>query len=132
MFSIFGFRYVKIEGYTEEIRDGDFTAVAVYTDMEETGDFTCSNPLINQLVKNSRWSQKGNFMDVPVDCPTRERNSWTGDCQIFVRTASCFMNVYPFFEKCLTDMALEQFKSGKIGITFPSTSSVHDLSLIHI
>ncbi|RHP34327.1 alpha-L-rhamnosidase [Lachnotalea sp. AF33-28] len=126
MFSIFGFRYVKIEGYTEEIRDGDFTAVAVYTDMEETGDFTCSNPLINQLVKNSRWSQKGNFMDVPVDCPTRERNSWTGDCQIFVRTASCFMNVYPFFEKCLTDMALEQFGSGKIGITFPSTSSVHD------
>lgn len=126
LFSIFGFRYVLVEGYEGEIRPGDFTAIAVYSDMEETGDFTCSHSLINKLVENSRWSQKGNFMDVAVDCPTRERNSWTGDNQIYVRTAIDFMNVYPFYEKWLQDQAIEQYASGKVGITFPSTSSIHN------
>lgn len=112
--------------FTDEIRAEDFVAVAVYSDMEETGDFTCSHPLINKLVQNSRWSQKGNFLDVAVDCPTRERNAWTGDNQIYVRTASYFMNVYPFYEKWLQDQAIEQYASGKVGITFPSTSSVHN------
>lgn len=124
--SIFGFRYVKVEGYGEEIKAGDFTAIAVYSAMEETGSFACSNELINKLVSNSIWSQKGNFMDVPVDCPTRERNAWTGDAQVFVRTACTFMNAYAFYEKWLQDQSLEQFVSGKVGITFPSTSSVHD------
>ena len=124
--SIFGFRYVKVEGYEGEIRPGDFTAIAVYSAMEETGRFSCSNDLINKLVSNSIWSQKGNFMDVPVDCPTRERNAWTGDAQVFVRTACTFMNAYSFYEKWLQDQSLEQFASGKVGITFPSTSSVHD------
>lgn len=125
-FSIFGFRYVKLEGYKVEIQPGDFQAVAVYSDMPETGDFTCSNPLINQLVRNSRWSQKGNYMDVPVDCPTRERNAWTGDAQIYARTATDFMDVYTFYEKWMQDQAIEQYESGKVGITFPSTSSVHN------
>lgn len=126
LFSIFGFRYVLVEGYNEDINEGDFTAIAVYSDMEETGSFICSNLLINKLVLNSFWSQKGNFMDVPVDCPTRERNAWTGDAQIYVRTAADFMNVYSFFEKWLKDLSLEQYASGKVGITFPSTSSVHN------
>ena len=127
IFSVFGFRYVLLEGYEEvKIRPGDFTALAVYSAMEETGDFTCSNPLINKLVENSRWSQKGNFLDVAVDCPTRERNAWTGDNQIYVRTATDFMNVYPFYEKWMQDQAIEQYASGKVGITFPSTSSVHN------
>lgn len=125
-FSIFGFRYVLLEGYEGEILPGDFTAIAVYSDMEETGDFTCSHPGVNKLVKNSRWSQKSNFMDVAVDCPTRERNAWTGDAQIYVRTAANFMNVYSFFEKWLYDQKIEQYASGKVGITFPSTSSVHN------
>ena len=127
LFSYFGFRYVLLEGYDEaHIAPGDFTAVALYSDMEETGDFTCSNELVNQLVKNSRWSQKGNYLDVAVDCPTREKNAWTGDNQIYVRTATDFMDVYPFYEKWLRDLALEQYESGKVGITFPSTSSPHD------
>ena len=123
-FAVFGFRYVLIEGYSEAV-DG-FEAIAVYSEMEETGDFSCSHPLINQLVKNSRWSQKGNFLDVAVDCPTRERNAWTGDNQVYVKTAADFMDVYLFYEKWLADQAVEQFSSGKVGITFPSTSSVHD------
>ena len=127
MFSIFGFRYVLVKGYDKDrIVPGDFTSIAVYSDMEETGDFGCSDPRINQLVKNARWSQKGNFMDVAVDCPTRERNAWTGDSQVYSRTAADFMNVYPFFEKWLQDQAIEQYESGKVGITFPSTSSIHN------
>ena len=130
MFSVFGFRYLLLEGYEEDILSGDFVAVAVYSDMEETGKFTCSNPLINKLVENSMWSQKGNFLDVPVDCPTRERNAWTGDNQIYVRTACYFMDVYAFYEKWLQDQAIEQYESGKVGITFPSTSSVHNVEAL--
>ena len=121
-FAVFGFRYVLVEGDCE----GNFEAIAVYSDTERTGWFSCSDPLLNQLAENSLWSQKGNFLDVPVDCPTRERNAWTGDAQIYVRTATDFMNVYPFYEKWLADLNVEQYASGKIGITFPSTSSVHD------
>ena len=125
-FSIFGFRYVKVEGYENDIQAGDFTAVAIYSFMEETGDFRCSNPLITKLEENARWSDKRNYLDVPVDSPTRERNAWTGDAQIFVRTACTFMNGYAFYEKWLKDQTLEQFESGKVGITFPSTSSAHN------
>ena len=121
-FTWFGFRYALIEG----IDNGEFTAVAVYSDMKETGDFRCSNPLINKLVENARWSQKGNFLDVPVDCPTREKNAWTGDAQIYVNTAAYFMDAEQFFTKWLADQRLEQYASGKVGITFPSTSSVHN------
>lgn len=126
-FSVFGFRYVLMDGYDEaNIRPGDFTAIAVYSDLPQTGDFSCSNELINQLVKNSRWSQKGNFLDVPTDCPTRERSAWSGDSQVYVKTASEFMDVYPFFEKWLQDLNLEQFPSGCVGNTFPSTNSLHN------
>ena len=121
-FAVFGFRYALVEG----IEDADFEAIAVYSDMEETGDFHCSNELINKLVENARWSQKGNFLDVPVDCPTRERNAWTGDAMIYCRTAAYFMDVQQFFKKWLCDQTIEQYASGKVGITFPSTSSVHN------
>lgn len=121
-FTWFGFRYALIEG----IDHGEFTAIAVYSDMEETGDFRCSNDLINRLVENARWSQKGNFLDVPVDCPTREKNAWTGDAMIYCPTAAWLMDVERFFTKWLADQRIEQYASGKVGITFPSTSSVHN------
>ena len=129
-FSIFGFRYVKLTGYEGSIEPGDFVAVAVYSACEETGDFVCSNPLINQLIKNSRWSQKGNFMDVPTDCPTRERSPWTGDSQVYCKTASLFMDVYPFFEKWMQDLNLEQMEDGKIANTFPSTNTIQNMEEI--
>lgn len=127
LFSIFGFRYVRVEGYAD-ICPEDFTALAVYSDMKQTGQFSCSDPRIDRLFQNCLWSQKGNFMDVPVDCPTRERNAWTGDAQVYVRTAGILMDVYPFFEKWMQDQTLEQYQSGKVGITFPSTSSPHQRS----
>lgn len=125
-FSIFGYRYVLVENYEGEIRPGDFKGIAVYSDLEETGDFSCSNPLINQLVKNSRWSQKSNFLDAPTDCPTRERSTWSGDSQVFCKTATDFMYVYPFFEKWMKDVELEQFESGCVGNTIPSTNALHN------
>ena len=121
LFAVFGFRYARVEG----IVDADFEAIAVYSDMEQVGNFKCSNPLLNKLVENACWSQKGNFLDVPVDCPTRERNAWTGDAMIYCRTAAYFMDVRQFFKKWLVDQTIEQYASGKVGITFPSTSSVH-------
>ncbi len=121
-FTWFGFRYLLVEG----IENADFQAIAVYSDMGETGDFRCSNELINMLVENARWSQKGNFLDVATDCPTREKNAWTGDAAIYCRTSAYFMNVKSFYEKWLKDQSIEQYASGKLGITFPSTSSVHN------
>ncbi|OCT11459.1 hypothetical protein A8709_07255 [Paenibacillus pectinilyticus] len=126
-FSIFGFRYVLVKNYPGEITPENFTAVAVYSDSDETGDFTCSNPLITQLVSNSKWSQKGNFMEVPTDCPTRERAGWTGDAQVFARTASDFMHVYPFFEKWMADVAAEQFADGSVGSTVPTVIGHHSM-----
>ena len=121
-FTYAGFRYTLLEG----VEDGEFEAIAVYSDMEESGDFACSEPLLNQLFRNVVWSQKGNFLDVPVDCPTRERNAWTGDAMIYCKTAAYLMDVRAFFKKWLKDQSIEQYASGKVGITFPSTSSMHD------
>lgn len=125
-FAIFGFQYVLVKSYPGEVKPEQFTAVAIYSDLEETGEFTCSNPWINKLVSNSRWSQKSNFMEVPTDCPTRERAGWTGDAQLYCRTASDFMNVYPFFEKWMADLAAEQFADGSVGSTVPTVIGHHN------
>lgn len=120
-FSFFGFRYVKLWGYDEKkIQSGDFTAIAVYSDLEDTFKFDCSNPLLNKLVKNTRWSQKGNFLDVPTDCPTRERAPWTGDAQVYCKTAAELMDVYAFFEKWMKDVANEQDEDGMMPSIAPS------------
>lgn len=122
-FTIFGFRYVLIKNYPGDIRKENFNAVAIYSVMEQTGTFTCSNPLIDKLVLNTIWSQKGNFVDVPTDCPTRERAGWTGDAQIFCRAASDLMNVYSFYEKWMADVASEQNATGSVGGAVPNVLS---------
>ncbi|WP_214073130.1 glycoside hydrolase family 78 protein [Mucilaginibacter sp. dw_454] len=115
-----GFRYIRIEGYPGDIKPEDFTATAVYSDMPPTGTFTCSNPLINQLQHNIQWGQKGNFLDIPTDCPQRdERLGWTGDAQVFSRTATYNMNAHNFFTKWLKDVALDQFKDGSLPHVIP-------------
>ncbi len=117
-FAVFGFRYAQIIGDVE-IDPADFTAIAVYSDLEQTGDFTCSDERVNQLVKNTRWSMKGNFLDVPTDCPTRERLGWTGDAQVFFHTGAYLMNTAPFFRKWLRDMEDGQYKNGLIPAVLP-------------
>lgn len=117
-FAVFGFRYVQIETDIE-IDPTAFAAIAVYSDMEQTGDFSCSNKLVNRLLENTRWSMKGNFLDLPTDCPTRERLGWTGDAQIFFDTGAYLMNTAPFFQKWLTDMADAQYKNGLLPAVIP-------------
>lgn len=117
-FSVFGFRYAEIETDVE-IDPSNFIAIAVYSDLEQTGGFTCSNEKVNRLVENARWSMKGNFLDIPTDCPTRERLGWTGEAQIFFNTAANFMNVAPFFRKWLLDLQDNQFPSGKLSAVIP-------------
>lgn len=115
-----GFRYVKVEGYTGALHPENFNAVALYSDMQPTGTFTSSNPLINQLQHNIQWGQKGNFLDIPTDCPQRdERLGWTGDAQVFSRTASFNMNVNNFFAKWLKDVAADQ-QNGVVPFVIPN------------
>lgn len=117
-FSIFGFRYALIE--TDVPFDpADFKALAVYSDMEQTGDFSCSNEKVNRLFQNTLWSMKSNFLDVPTDCPTRERLGWTGDAQIFFDTGAYLMNTAAFFRKWLRDVKDGQFKNGKLSAVVP-------------
>ncbi|MGE5518344.1 MAG: family 78 glycoside hydrolase catalytic domain, partial [Candidatus Dadabacteria bacterium] len=112
-FTFQGFRYIKVEGFPGELQPENFTAYALYSDMKTTGSFTSSNALINQLQHNIQWGQKGNFLDVPTDCPQRdERLGWTGDAQAFSRTASYNMDVKNFFTKWLKDVAADQLPSG--------------------
>ncbi|WP_419888406.1 glycoside hydrolase family 78 protein [Neobacillus niacini] len=107
-FTFHGFRYIAIEGL-EEFELENFTACVLHTHMEETGTFTTSNALVNQLQSNIQWSQRGNFLDIPTDCPQRdERLGWTGDAQVFVGTAAYNHNVALFFSKWLHDLASEQ------------------------
>ena len=117
-FAVFGFRYVQVEGDIT-ICPEDFSAIAVYSDMEETGSFVCSDERINRLVENTRWSMKGNFLDIPTDCPTRERLGWTGDAQIFFDTGAYLMDTAAFFGKWLKDMEDAQYKDGLLPAVLP-------------
>jgi alpha-L-rhamnosidase len=121
-FTFHGFQFIRIEGYPGDIiKPEDVTAVALYSDMKPTGTFTTSNPLINQLQHNIQWGQKGNFLDVPTDCPQRdERLGWTGDAQVFSRTATFNMNVNDFFAKWLKDVAADQSASGAVPWVIPN------------
>jgi len=101
------------------------TGVVLHTDLPDTGTFECSDPMINQLQSNIRWSQKGNFLEIPTDCPQRdERLGWTGDAQVFIRTAAFNMNVAAFFTKWLQDMEDAQFDTGGIPSTVPYCPSI--------
>ncbi|MEK6783327.1 MAG: family 78 glycoside hydrolase catalytic domain [Bacteroidota bacterium] len=119
-FTFQGFRYIKIEDYKGEINPDNFTAVALYSDMQPTGTFTSSNPLINQLQHNIQWGQRGNFLDVPTDCPQRdERLGWTGDAQAFARTATFNYDVHNFFSKWLKDVEADQI-DGNVPFVVPN------------
>ena len=120
-FTFFGFRYIKITGYTGELKPENFTAVALYSDMKPTGTFTSSNKLLNQLQHNIQWGQKGNFLDVPTDCPQRdERLGWTGDAQAFSRTAAFNFGVNNFFAKWMRDFEADQQPNGSIPFVIPN------------
>ena len=120
-FTIMGFRYAKVET-DADLTDAVFTAHAVYSDMAVTGEFTCGSDAVNQLVKNSIWSQKGNFCDIPTDCPTRERAGWTGDMGVFIETGLTLMDCYPVVEKWLAECRLNQYPDGRMANIAPPNS----------
>ncbi|MEI6949069.1 glycoside hydrolase family 78 protein [Paraflavisolibacter sp. H34] len=118
-----GFRYVKLEGYPGDIKPENVTAVALYSDMAPAGSFTSSNKLINQLQQNIEWGLKGNFLDIPTDCPQRdERQGWTGDAQVFYRTATFLRDVSNFFAKWMKDVAADQLPNGSVPNIIPNSS----------
>lgn len=120
-FTFQGFRYVKVEGYPGELASDDVTGVVIHSDMEPTGHFESSNPLINQLQHNIVWGQKGNFLDVPTDCPQRdERLGWTGDIQVFAGTACLNMDAAGFLTKWLRDLKADQLSNGSIPHVVPN------------
>lgn len=128
-FTFQGFRYVKLEEYPGHPEIDDFTGVVIHSDMETTGDFSCSNEMVNQLQHNILWGLKGNFVDVPTDCPQRnERLGWTGDAQAFSNTACYIMNTAPFFTKWLRDLAADQLENGGVPFVIPNVLNATDHS----
>ena len=122
-FTFHGFRFIRIEGWSGPINPDDFTAVALYSDMPKTGEFTCSNALINQLQHNIQWGQQGNFLDIPTDCPQRdERLGWTGDAQVFSRTAAFNRGTENFFSKWMKDVAADQHPDGSVPFVIPNVT----------
>lgn len=107
-FTFYGFRYVKVEGI-KQVNPNDFKGKVIYSDLERTGYIKTSDEKINQLIQNALWGQKGNFLDVPTDCPQRdERLGWTADAQVFTATACFNMDSLPFYEKYLHDLKVDQ------------------------
>ncbi len=112
-FTFHGFRYVELTGLVAKPAPADVTGIVLHSDIPATGTFECSAPLVNRLQKNILWGQKGNFLDVPTDCPQRdERLGWTGDAQVFARTACFNRDVAAFFTKWCLDLADAQTPDG--------------------
>jgi len=119
-FTFHGFRYVELTGVTEKPVPSDVTGVVLHSEIPQTGTFECSNALVNRLQKNIEWGQKGNFLEVPTDCPQRdERLGWTGDAQVFIRTACFNRDVAAFFTKWGIDMIDAQHEDGALPHVVP-------------
>lgn len=125
-FTFFGFRYALVEGL-EQVNPADFTGVVLYSDLRQTLQCETSSPKINQLMQNALWGQRGNFVDVPTDCPQRdERLGWTADTQVFVNTACYQMDCKDFYRKFMRDMRADQtlYYHGDIPMYTPSVKGM--------
>lgn len=122
-FSFQGFRYLQISGLSTNLDQIDCKAEVICTAMEDTSEFYSDNEKLNRLVENVKWSQIGNMLSVPTDCPQRERGGFTGDAQVFGKTAAWNQNVQQFFKRWLEACRLEQLPGGQIPIVVPYTES---------
>lgn len=120
-FTFHGFRYVEVEGWPGALTPDDITAIVIHSDLTRTGWFECSDPMLNQLHQNVLWGMRGNFLDVPTDCPQRdERMGWTGDIQVFASTSAFLYDVHGFLRSWLRDLAVEQAKfNGSVPFVVP-------------
>ena len=121
-FAIYGFRYAKVETDID-LSDARFTAVAVYSEMRQTGTFECGNNDVNRLFMNSLWSMRSNFCDIPTDCPTRERAGWTGDAGVFAPTAVYLADCLPVLRKWLGECRMAQRDDGLVQNIAPVNNS---------
>ncbi len=120
-FTYHGFRYVGVAGLPAPPDSTTITGIAVSSDLTQTGVLETSDSLLNRLQHNIVWSQRSNFLDVPTDCPQRdERLGWTGDAQVFARTAAFNMDVNGFFAKWLADLSTDQDPSGSVPWVIPN------------
>ena len=128
-YNFYGFRYIRLENWSDEVKKENFTAIVVHSDMKRTGYFECSDERVNKLFSNIIWGQKGNFLDVPTDCPQRdERLGWTGDAQVFIKTATYNYDVERFFIKWLADLRADQTDWGTIPHVIPNVFNADDNS----
>lgn len=121
MFTLFGFRYAMVEAEMD-LADAEFTAIAVYSRMPQTGFFECGHAGVNQLFHNTLWSMRSNFCDIPTDCPTRERAGWTGDAGVFAPTAVFLMDCLPVLRKWLGECRFAQEEDGLM----PNIAPIND------
>ena len=120
-FTFYGFRYIRLDSFPENADPMSLRAVTVYSDMERTGYIRTSDARLNRFFENALWSQRDNFLDIPTDCPQRdERMGWTGDAQVFAKTACYNYNAKKFFEKWLGDVRAEQRGNGSVPDTVPN------------
>ncbi len=119
--TFYGFRYLRIDKFPQkDFALEQFTAIVVHSRLKQTGRIETSDPMLNQLFQNILWGQKGNYLDIPTDCPQRdERMGWTGDAQVFCRAASYNFDVQRFFRKWLHDMSLSQRENGSVPDVIP-------------
>jgi alpha-L-rhamnosidase len=123
-FTFHGFRFAEVGGWPGEIKPGDVQAVVCHSDMRRTGWFKCSNEDVNRLHENIVWSLRGNFLDIPTDCPQRsERLGWTGDIQVFAPTACLLYDVQGVLKSWLADLAAEQLPDGGVPAVIPDVAS---------
>lgn len=113
-FTFHGFRYIKITGLTQAPSLDEIVAIPLMTEMKDLGSLETSNKKINQLLKNIKWSQRGNMLSIPTDCPQRERAGWTGDTQVFAPTALFNMDATALLKRWLESVRDEQRTDGQI------------------
>lgn len=130
-FTFHGFRYVELSGFDENMTpDLDWVkGIVQHSDFEKTGEFISSHKKLNQLQRNIQWGLKGNFFDIPTDCPQRdERLGWTGDAQVFAPTSIFINGVHAFWASWLQSVREEQFEDGWIPFTVPNVLGLNGSS----
>ncbi len=122
--TFYGFRYVRVDTFPGEVDPAAFSAVVIHSRLRRTGYLETSEPLLNQLFENIIWGQRGNYLDVPTDCPQRdERLGWTGDAEVFIGAACYNFDVREFFRKWLMDMRDSQNPNGSIPVVIPNVAN---------
>ena len=118
--TFWGYRYIRLDNFPGDVTADSVTAIAVHSDLKRTGYLETSHPLLAKLFENIIWGQKDNYLDIPTDCPQRdERQGWTGDTQVFCKTATYNYDVEKFFDKWLMDLMLDQHEDGMVPHVIP-------------